>query len=421
MKNEPSQSDAEVIAAQSGQLAKSKAWIIGLCLLSASLICVIVSLVPGRSATATEVLRALSLHLGTAGIVIMTVEVGLRIETANLVRTYVDATLRTTLGTYLGNVDDAIKSTLTAGIQGQISALTVEVTSTIDNSLEAMLLSELRNIREAVLQNAANVIVRAKVGKDTGREKRLSNYLVEMMDSLEDVRTHGDWAKEVYRAYLDEVLHNVRDTVKALCVLSVEKRGSVSRQWIKFVAPEERTNLILMQLVSTLPDGGEYRVISNVESWCDDKLDGFFKKSLEAVLRGVAIRRVFVVFRDDVINRLDDVVSVLTTHLDAASDGYEIRLLDASTDVASRKYPDLSEKHYGIFIPGDHEEHYVMVKVDSTKLTQLSISNVNKESDEVTTFRRIWESLGNRLTPDLLADSVERWRATRASRIRDAL
>jgi hypothetical protein len=355
-------------------------------LLFSGVVIIGLSLIPGLPAKLADYSKDGGFALVATGLGFLIAEHTLRRESEDLLAEMIQSTLKTALG----DVSE--------------SARVVERT-----------LNDLQHIREAVVRNAVPDVLRARLGSS---DLTVQDSLAMIVQRLYELRQSEHWANDVYREYLTEVIKNTRVNTDALCQLTSEVTPSAHGYGIKLASPAQRTDEILTKLMSKMQQGSKYSVISDVESWTEDNLDDFFKESAEAVVRGVVIRRIFVVTTEDLHTGAlvpAAAYEVLRKHLAdppvGAQGEYEVRLCD-TTDrtkpILRGGNAGIIYEHFGIFEPAEGR-FCVQVKVERTNLSTLTLTNLELKSEDQTRFDDLWRALAHNLTEVDLDIALKRW------------
>jgi hypothetical protein len=329
-------------------------------------VCLIVAASRGAADKASEYMKDGGFHLATAGLVLLVVEWSLR-------------------GEFIAIVRETIQESLHRWAAGR-----------------------------AVVRDVLDL---AFVSPED-RALRFADDLSTLVDRLCALRVSEDWAKDVYRSYLSDVIRNVKENAESLSDLSVAQEQSTPPKEIKLFSPAQRTDTILARLMSKLHEGGRYDVFSDIESW-DDQLKEFFAEHQKAVQRKVKIRRIFIVRdKDWTHGELSPVHAgkILTAHLSAATKlqeqtgGYHIRLLDAAKDWGLLKAvnPEIETDHYGIFT-SSVSRPCIQVRVTRRDLSKLQLARLPVDSDEIRDFDLLWNGLEVDLDENGLKTAVMRW------------
>lgn len=307
--------------------------------------------------------------------------------------------------------------------KGYEDLLSREVTKTIEENLQDMrqlkgLLTDAKRLRDTDTAEAVSEVLSVKLG--TGDDSPLTKSLSTMLDGMSDLGESNHWAKDIYREYISDVLQNASENTSSLCKLSANTNPAPFVV-INLVSRAQRTDEILQKLMARMQRGCKYLVVSDVQSWLDDKLEKFFEESRSAARRGVLIRRIFVVKEGDLRAGLltpDRVAGELRRHLGAQStkpNGYHIRLYGPSTKLAlSKQKLDLLTDHVGMFIP-ERDQPCISVTVEKTNLSRLKIANESRAAPTIRDFGAIWDALGGDLTDTVLTKAESEWNALRAN------
>ena len=280
-----------------------------------------------------------------------------------------------------------------------------------DTRLANRLLADLQTLRDARANKLASEILGVKLG--TSQNDPLRDSVGRMLDGLSDLQRSTHWAKDVYREYLSAVIQNTSENTHSLCELTA--KPSHSRQ-INLVSRGQRTDEILQKLMVRMQRGCRYLVVSDVQSWLDDKLERFFDETRAAAGRGVQIRRIFVVKDEEIRSGSvtpDEAFSELGRHLKLQSStrapGYRIRLYQPvmRLHLANEKLEILKD-HFGIFAPAN-EGPCVHVKVERTNLSLLTLTNLSPRDSVHTYFDAVWKKLDRDLTKNTLEQAKNRW------------
>jgi hypothetical protein len=298
----------------------------------------------------------------------------------------------------------------------ELLAATVETTLETklrDVRLSQELLSDLKAYRDSWRKGTVSRVLGRTIG--AAEDSSLAQSLVTMLDGLSDLRASTHWARDVYQEYLTDVIQNTCDNTLSLCQLTANINPSNSRQ-ISLVSRAQRTDEILQKLMAKMERGCRYTVVSDVQSWLDDKLERFFDESFAAAKRGVLIRRIFVV-RDDEIRSgaftPAQAFGELGRHFQAQSRtptaGYHIRLYHSAPKLRlSKDKLEIFNEHFGIFEPAK-DEPCIHVKVEKTNLSVLKLTNLPRHSTPRKYFDAVWEALRQDLTPNALNDAKQKW------------
>ena len=242
------------------------------------------------------------------------------------------------------------------------------------------------------------------------RRQSLCKELKETVDNIFDIAQNQTWMSEVYLNFIEGLLQQfVTKNAKALNQVNNGGEGD-------FHAPANAASIaddFLSRQICIAKPGDSYVVISDISSWRDAKLDLFRKESLEAIKKGVNIRRVFNLFLDDLPHPSDysyvelrkRTIKVLRTHLKYtvklanAKGNYEVKVLadsEVRNLVENSQYhaTDIQRAHFGIFQhhrTHDTPEAVIRCKVEMTNLSAMKISCDSTEiARDLKWFDDIW-------------------------------
>jgi hypothetical protein len=148
----------------------------------------------------------------------------------------------------------------------------------------------------------------------------------------------------------------------------------------------------------------EYLVVSDIVSWEDNHLDDFQDATRRAIARGVTVKRVFNLVRDEKKVAWEKVEKILKQHYKDAQEmkskngglGYEVRYILKPSGLSERGASelDLSNQHFGLFVQGDRQgdrKSIIRIKVNRDDLSDLSFwRNHHEVPEDRRRFERIW-------------------------------
>jgi hypothetical protein len=339
------------------------------------------------SASGADYLKETGFTLAATGLAFLIAEYALRRESEDLLT----RTIKSTLESNLGDARESAKI----------------INRTLDR---------LQAIEDAVTSNSLSKVLAAKL--DDPAELHLHDSLATMVENLHLLGGSAHWAKDVYREYLADVIQNTSHNTVALCRLTMETLPSQDGQGIKLVPSARRTDEILKKLMAKMESGSRYSVLSDVESWTDGKLKGFFDQSICSAREGVLIRRIFIITGEELRRgtltpaAVSDVIKRhMGTQVSDETTGYHVRLYDTSDPSAPTLRGEaaaLLRKHYGIFEPVGRG-NCIQVKVEEADLSGLRLTNLQRGSADQDNFELFWRILKTDLTSDGLQEAKERW------------
>jgi hypothetical protein len=293
--------------------------------------------------------------------------------------------------------------------------------------------AELDAIRAAVGFDALDRALHALLKGENGEHDReLHDELTHLVTQVHSLYSAGDWACYGYAQYLCEMLKDTGRNAESLSEVSTKLRAnpaSNASYAVQVHSPSTLSDIMLAEQMKRLPEGGSYRVVSNLGAWAGERLSRLHAASELAVARGVTIHRIFVLTHTGThgSNRgTEPLKEVLNAHLAAMNGwkrkdgkpGYEVRIFEPARYVELQSDRSLSPavntvwtEHFGMFAnPG--ENHLVLVQVNEPDLSDLQISGLKLDSIRIKRFGQVWQALqSTRLSKDLIKEAAERWPA----------
>jgi hypothetical protein len=234
--------------------------------------------------------------------------------------------------------------------------------------------------------------------------EKAASVCQELILAIKKLREKGAWANDKYIEFItkhiaDVVGHNA----KALSnlILNGNKQDFIVPPTAGKMAAE-----ILSKQMEALKEGDGYDVVSDLTSWQDSQLTGFFSAMENAVNDDRAeIRRVFNVLpyliRGDFRKALPDKYQdILTSHLTASntwkgakSTGkYQIKILWTKGYKKLREDPrwkniEIERLHFGIF---NHENESIKFSVTAPDLSDMEIRRLSRENADQVLFDALW-------------------------------
>ena len=162
---------------------------------------------------------------------------------------------------------------------------------------------------------------------------------------------------------------------------------------------------ILAEQMKAMIRGERYEVVSDLMSWRNSQLGDFHEATQAAVRKGVKVRRIFNLFRDDHEEEenltTQEVERILTKHLQAMNqwkdkwgrNGYEVAVFGIEGGAQRAKEltkGKVRKMHFGIFRLADKEA--VRFRVTKPDLSELLISRDPDEiREDIQAFDQLWE------------------------------
>jgi hypothetical protein len=178
---------------------------------------------------------------------------------------------------------------------------------------------------------------------------------------------------------------------------------------------------LLTAQMDSMDRGDEYLVVSDVVSWEDNRLDEFQDATRRAIARGVTVRRVFNLLRDERKMAWERVEKILKQHCNDAKGmrrengdpGYEVRYVLNPSGLSERGASelDLANQHFGLFVQGDRKS-IIRIKVNKDDLSDLSFWRNHEvpEREDRRRFQRIWEMAELLNDEAVIASLAVRWK-----------
>jgi hypothetical protein len=168
----------------------------------------------------------------------------------------------------------------------------------------------------------------------------------------------------------------------------------------------------------------EYLVVSDLISWKDDRLADFQEATKNAIGRGVKVKRVFNLLRDERELAWEEVSHILKQHCKDAKDiaGYEVRYILDNRGLRKRSAEniDLVKQHFGLFVQGDSRST-LRIEVKEPDLSDLSFGRTSKvhEKEDLRRFQRIWD-MAEPITDETAVDALgARWKGIHRIPVQD--
>jgi hypothetical protein len=159
----------------------------------------------------------------------------------------------------------------------------------------------------------------------------------------------------------------------------------------------------------------EYLVVSDLISWKDELLADFQEATKAAIGRGVKVKRVFNLLRDERALAWEDASQILKQHCKDAMNmpGYEVRYIldNRGLRKSSPENIDLMKQHFGLFVQ-EERQSVLRIEVKKPDLSDFSFWRTSKahEREDLRKFQRIWET-AEPLTNEAAVDALgARWR-----------